>query len=351
MNKTLFMQRAIDLATLGLGHVLSNPIVGCVIVHNGKIIGEGYHYRFGGPHAEIVALNSVKNRNVLKESTLYVTLEPCSHFGKTPPCADTIINVGIPHVVVSCLDPNPLVSGKGIKKMTDAGIKVETGLLENEYRFINRRFFTFFEKKRPYIILKWAQTKDGFIDYTREYNTPEIHWISNPFNKTLVHKWRSEEMAILVGSKTIINDNPKLTNRLWSGQNPTRLVLMSGKKVPAQAHVFNNEARTIIFTSAPQNFTSVNAEIVEIKNIESFLEEVMNHLYKMNITSVLVEGGYKTLQSFINEDLWDEARVITGNIFFNNGIKAPILNIAAKHTEMIGEDQINVYYNTKQNKS
>jgi len=340
-----FMQRAIDLASLGLGHVSPNPVVGCVIVYNGKIIGEGYHYSYGGPHAEIVALNSVKHRDWIKKATMYVTLEPCSHYGKTPPCADTIVNVGIPNVVVSCFDPNPLVSGNGIKKMREAGINVETGILEQEYRFLNRRFFTFFEKKRPYIILKWAQTKDGFIDYERNCDIPEIHWISSQFNKTLVHKWRSEEMAILVGANTVMNDDPQLTNRLWAGKNPIRIVLMAGKKLPVSAKVFSNEAKTIVFTDRFIDIPTENVEIIKLNTDEPFLKQVISHLYQMNILSVLVEGGYYTLQSFIDNDLWDEARVITGNSFFNKGLKAPSISKNEKHIEMIGDNKLSIYYN------
>jgi len=340
-----FMQRAIDLALLGLSHVSPNPLVGCVIVYKGKIIGEGYHHRYGGPHAEIVALNSVTNREWLKEATMYVTLEPCSHFGKTPPCADTIISVGIPHVVVSCLDPNPLVSGNGIKKMIEAGIKVETGILENEYRFVNRRFFTYFEKKRPYIILKWAQTQDGFIDYERNCDVSEIHWISSTFNKTLVHKWRSEEMGILVGANTILNDDPQLTNRLWAGKNPIRIVFMFGKKMPFSAKVFSDEAKTIVFTDMSTDWPTEKVEIIKLNSKKPFLEQVMSHLYQMNILSVLVEGGHQTLQSFIDSNYWDEARVITGNGFFYKGVVAPLINKDVKYTEIIGENELNVFYN------
>ncbi|NSW44814.1 MAG: bifunctional diaminohydroxyphosphoribosylaminopyrimidine deaminase/5-amino-6-(5-phosphoribosylamino)uracil reductase RibD [Bacteroidales bacterium] len=340
-----FMQRAIDIASLGLGHVSPNPLVGCVIVHNGKIIGEGYHYCFGGAHAEIVALNSVKNKELLKNATMYVTLEPCSHYGKTPPCAETIISVGIPHVVISCLDPNPLVSGNGIKKMIESGIKVETGVLAEEYRFVNRRFFTFFEKKRPYIILKWAQTKDGFIDYERNCDIPEIHWISSTFNKTLVHKWRSEEMAILIGSNTVLNDNPQLTNRLWAGKNPVRIVFMFGKKLPLSAKVFSDEAKTIVFTDIITDCPNEKVEVIKLNTEKPFIEQVISHLYQMNILSVLVEGGLHTLQSFIDSNYWDEARVITGNSFFYKGIKAPAINRNVKYAEIIGENVLNVYYN------
>lgn len=343
MNEHLYMQRAIELASQGLGHVSPNPLVGCVIVHNEQIIGEGYHYQFGGPHAEVVAINSVKNRKLLKSSTLYVTLEPCSHFGKTPPCADTIVNLQIPNVVISCIDPNPLVAGKGIEKMKAAGIEVKTGLLEKEYRFLNRRFFTFFEKKRPYIILKWAQSKDGFIDYERNCKTPEIHWISNSFNKILVHKWRSEEMGILVGANTILNDNPQLTNRLWSGKNPIRIVLKNEEYFPKESRIFDGEAQSIIFSTKHKN--KINAEVIQINNTDEFIELVLNKLYERKILSILVEGGRKTLQSFIDKNLWDEARVITGNVFFNRGLEAPIINKTAHFEEFIGNDRFQIYFN------
>jgi len=342
MNEQMYMQRAIELASQGLGHVSPNPLVGCVIVHNEKIIGEGYHYKFGGPHAEIVAINSVKNRELLKSSTLYVTLEPCSHFGKTPPCADTIIQLKIPRVVVASIDPNPLVAGKGIQKMKDAGIKVKTGILEKEYRFLNRRFFTFFEKKRPYIILKWAQSKDGFIDYERNCKTPEIHWISSSYNKILVHKWRSEEMGILVGANTIINDNPQLTNRLWAGKNPVRIVLKNEESFPKKSRILDSGAPSIIFSTKHEN--EINAEVIKIENTDEFIEQVLNKLYERKIISILVEGGRKTLQSFIDNNIWDEARVITGNVSFNNGIKAPIINNTAYYEEFIGNDRFQVYF-------
>lgn len=345
MNNNLYMKRAIELAKMGTGHVSPNPLVGCVIVHNNKIIGEGYHHRFGGPHAEIVAINSVKDHRLLKNSTLYVTLEPCSHYGKTPPCADTIVNLKIPRVVVSCLDPNPLVAGKGIQKMKDSGVDVQTGILEKEYRCINRRFFTFFEKKRPYIILKWAQSQDGFIDYERTCDTPEIHWISSTFNKTLVHKWRSEEMGILVGANTIIKDNPQLTNRLWAGKNPIRIVLQSENNLPANANIFNNEAHTIIFGTAPKSKEYPNVEFIYINSPDNFLEKVLMQLYDKKILSIIVEGGQKTLQQFINKGLWDEARIITGNILFKNGIRAPEFNARTKSEEIIGGNLLQTFFN------
>jgi len=345
MSFQQYMKRAIELAEMGSSHVSPNPMVGCVIVHDNNIIGEGYHYHFGGAHAEIVAINSVKDRSLLKNSTLFVTLEPCSHYGKTPPCADTIVNLKIPRVVISCFDPNPLVAGKGIQKMKNAGVDVQTGILEKEYRFLNRRFFTFFEKKRPYIILKWAQSQDGFIDYERTCDKPEIHWISSAFNKTLVHKWRSEEMGILVGANTIINDNPQLTNRLWSGNNPIRIVLQSENNLPTKAHIFDNQSPTLIFSTTSKTKDYPNTEFIYINNSANLLNEVLNQLYNRKILSIIVEGGQKTLQQFIEKGLWNEARVLTGNVLFKKGVRTPEFNVHAKYEENIGDNLLQTFFN------
>lgn len=345
MNFQQYMKRAIDLARIGEGHVSPNPMVGCVIVHNNNIIGEGYHHHYGGDHAEIVAINSVKDRSLLKNSTLFVTLEPCSHYGKTPPCADTIAKLQIPRVVISSLDPNPLVARKGIQKLKNAGIDVKIGILEKSYRFINRRFFTFFEKKRPYIILKWAQSQDSFIDYERIENKAEIHWISSTFNKTLVHKWRSEEMGILIGANTIIKDNPQLTNRLWAGKNPVRIIFQSKNNLPTKANIFDNKSPTIIFSTTTNTNNYPNSEFIYINNSINPLNEVLNELYNRNILSIIVEGGRKTLQQFIEKGLWDEARVITGNVIFKKGVSAPELNVQPKYIEQIGDNQLQIFFN------
>jgi diaminohydroxyphosphoribosylaminopyrimidine deaminase/5-amino-6-(5-phosphoribosylamino)uracil reductase len=351
MDDSSYMRRCFEIANMGLGHVASNPLVGCVMVYQNKIIGEGYHHEFGGPHAEINAINQVKDRSLLKESTMYVSLEPCSHFGKTPPCADAIISLGIPKVVISCLDPNPLVAGKGVQKLKEAGVQVETGLLSNEYRWLNRRFFAFFEKKRPYIILKWAQSLDGFMDVERKNNQATIHWISHPFNRTLVHKWRSEEMAILVGSKTVISDNPQLTVRYWKGKNPLRIIIQSDSQLNASDAIFNQEAKTIRITqnNKLEEITDVPTFVMD-KN-KNFLDELLAFLFHEKIISLLVEGGFYTLQSFINSNRWDEARVIVGNKNFESGLKAPVFPFEPTHKEYIGDDELLFYKNSSKTNS
>lgn len=340
------MQRCIELAEMGLGHTAPNPLVGCVIVHENKIIGEGFHQKFGGSHAEVNAVNSVNNKELLNTSTLYVTLEPCSHFGKTPPCADLIVKMGIPRVVISCEDPYPKVSGKGIEILKNAGINVETGVLKEEYEFVNRRFFTFFKKQRPYIILKWAQTKDGFIDVERSDDKPKITWITNESCRTLVHKWRSEEQAILIGTNTAINDNPELTVRSWIGKNPLRIVIDKNNCLPKNLKVFNDKAQTIIITEKfPENKSEINIETVIIPFSENLVESILNELYNRNIQSVIIEGGAQTLNAFICKNLWDEARVFTGDVTFGKGLSAPVLNKLPFTSEMIHESKLEVYQN------
>jgi len=340
-----YMQRAIELAQQGLGHTRANPVVGCVIVHNNKIIGEGFHFKYGGDHAEIVAIKEVKNTRLLAQSTMYVTLEPCSHYGKTPPCSQRIIDEKIPHVVVASKDPNPLVSGNGIKMLQQAGIIVQTGILENEYRFVNRRFFTFHEKKRPYIILKWAQSSDGYLSPQKNYNDSRTYWISNQISKMLVHKWRSEEMAILVGANTVINDNPQLTVRLWKGENPLRIVIQNKDFINLSSNVFNFPPQTIRFTtnSSLSSISNVETFVLEKNN---FLEQMLNILYNNNIVSLIVEGGAYTLNQFLLNNLWDEARIITGKIRFNKGLQAPTIFKQNKIDYKIGNDVLTIIYNT-----
>lgn len=336
------MNRCLELSEKGLGNVAPNPLVGCVIVHENKIIGEGYHQYFGGPHAEVNAINSVQDKKLLEKSTLYVTLEPCSHFGKTPPCADLIIKHKIPHVVIASSDPNPLVSGNGIEKLKNAGIHFETGILKKEHEWINRRFLTFFLKQRPYIILKWAQTKDGFIDIERKNNVANITWITNEASRTLVHKWRTQEQAILIGTRTAISDNPTLTSRSWKGKNPLRIVLDRNLVLSKQLNVFNHDAETLVFTSL-QNFT--NSEHIQYSNIdfgENFFPDILKELYNRKIQSILIEGGANTLQSFIDAGLWDEARIFTGNISFEAGIKAPEINGEILSLQSIGNSSLKI---------
>lgn len=318
-----YMLRCIELAKKGIPDASPNPTVGAVIVYNGKIIGEGYHRKCGGPHAEVNAVNSVKDKNLLSESTIYVTLEPCSHYGKTPPCADMLIRNKLKRVVIGCIDPFSKVHGNGIKKLKDAGIDVTIGVCESECRELIKKFTTFHTNKRPYIILKWAQSSDGFIDKLRTSGKPII--ISNPFTQILVHKMRSECDAIMIGTNTALLDNPSLTTRKWAGNNPVRIVFDRSLRLPKNLKIFDHTAKTIIFTGKNVQNYNDNIEYVKINPGEDILYTSMKELYERNIQSLLVEGGAKLLQSFINNGLWDETIIEIGKITINNGIKAPIL--------------------------
>lgn len=315
------MQRCLDLAAKGLGHVAPNPMVGCVIVHQDQIISEGYHEKFGAPHAEPNAIRQVSDE-VLRESTLYVNLEPCSHYGKTPPCADLIISKGIKKVVIGNLDPNPLVAGKGIQKLKDAGIEVTQAVLEKEGRELNKRFFTFHEKKRPYVILKWAQTSNRLISQWPLPENREDNWITGAESKKLSHEWRSQEQAILVGYNTLINDDPLLTTRLAEGLNPLRLVLAREADLPAHLNVFNKDAKTIVFNSKKSEVKN----FIEYIKVDWFYKakELLDICYERQISSIIVEGGTNTIYAFMNLDLWDEARIfVNPSKQFNFGIGAP----------------------------
>jgi diaminohydroxyphosphoribosylaminopyrimidine deaminase/5-amino-6-(5-phosphoribosylamino)uracil reductase len=326
-QEEFYMQRCIELAQKGIGSARPNPSVGCVIVHENKIIGEGYTSAYGGPHAEVNAIRAVRKKKMLEESTLYVTLEPCAHYGKTPPCADAIIAHKIPKVVIGCLDTHSLVSGKGIARLKNAGLSVTVGVLEHECKEQHKRFFTIQNEKRPYIVLKWAETRDGFIaPQTKEKNRPV--WISNEVSKQLVHKWRSEEQAILVGTNTAIADNPKLDVRSWRGNNPVRILLDRNLRSPLDSNLLDGSVQTIVFTAVrKENFISkknlIYRQIDFSKNREL---QICKTLAKENIQSVLVEGGREVLQSFINAGLWDEARVFIGDVDFKKGVLAPKLN-------------------------
>lgn len=316
-----FMQRCLDLALLGMGDVAPNPMVGCVIVHDGIIIGEGYHQKFGQPHAEVNAIRSVQNPELLSLSTLYVSLEPCSHHGKTPPCSDLIIESRIPRVVIGTIDPFAKVAGKGIEHMKNAGIVVEVGTLENECREQNRRFFTFHEKKRPYILLKWAQTLDGFIDTDRT-ETQHPTWITNALSKRLVHKQRSEESAILIGTNTAEYDNPALTVREWAGNQPVRMVIDRTGRLDAGLCIFDRKATTWVFTDQKQT-DAENLYFISLDFDLNILPQLLSELFNRGILSVIVEGGSFLLNSFLDAGLWDEAFVYTGNQFFGKGVEAP----------------------------
>ncbi len=339
----IYMQRCIDLAQKGLKSVAPNPMVGCVIVNQGKVIAEGYHVRYGEAHAEVNAINQVENPELFKTATLYVSLEPCAHFGKTPPCSNLIIEKGIPNVVIGCIDPFAEVAGKGIEKLRKAGVNVTVGVLEQETLQLNKRFFTFHENKRPYIILKWAQTLDGYIDIKREDESPKINWITTPQTKQLTDTWRSQEMAILVGKNTVLNDNPKLTVRTILGKSPLRLVIDRKAELSLSHNVFSPEASTVIFN---ESFDKEEGHLRFVKiDFSVALDAILDWLYQQDIQSVLVEGGAYTLQQFINEDKWDEARIYTGNTFFNEGVKAPQLTIEEFEKTSYGKDQITIVNN------
>ncbi|MCX6296976.1 MAG: bifunctional diaminohydroxyphosphoribosylaminopyrimidine deaminase/5-amino-6-(5-phosphoribosylamino)uracil reductase RibD, partial [Bacteroidetes bacterium] len=320
-----YIKYCLDLAVKGLGQVAPNPMVGCVIVCDGEIIGEGYHEQYGKEHAEVNAIHSVKNKELLKRSTLYVNLEPCSHFGKTPPCADLIVEYKIPYVVIGSIDTNSLVSGKGIEKLTNVGIDVKVGILEADCKKLNKRFFTFHEKKRPYIILKWAQTADGFIDAKRnEENTTKPIQISNSDSKKLLHLWRSQEQAIIIGTNTALLDNPQLTVREVKGNNPLRITIDKWLRIPKHFNLFDKSTPTLIFTSVNES-SHENLEYVKIDFEKAIIPQVMEELYKRNIQSLLVEGGELLLNSFIDSNLWDAARVFISDKELGKGVNAPIL--------------------------
>lgn len=316
-----YIKRCIELAKNGLGTTYPNPLVGSVIVHKDKIIGEGWHQKSGEAHAEVNAVNSVKDKSLLKKSSIYVSLEPCSHYGKTPPCSDLIIAKGIKKVIIGTVDPFAEVAGRGIKKLMEAGCEVQVGVLEKECQELNKRFFTFHQKKRPFIILKWAQTADGFIAPKIQKKREPV-WITNQYSKQLVHKWRSEEQTILVGTNTAIADNPKLNTRLWEGENPVRVVIDKDLKIPNESALFDGSIKTIILTDKVKP-TGHNLIFEQIDFKKDLPQQICEVLYKHQLQSVIIEGGAKTLQTFIDADLWDEARVFTGISEFHQGIKRP----------------------------
>lgn len=341
-----YIKRCIELAKNGLGTTYPNPLVGSVIVHNGKIIGEGWHRKSGESHAEVIAIDSVKNKELLKESTIYVSLEPCSHFGKTPPCADLIIQHKIPRVVIGTIDPFAKVCGSGIAKLKKSGIKVEVGFLENECRELNKRFFTFHQKKRPYIILKWAQTQNGFIAPLQKKETKPV-WISNEFSRQLVHKWRAEEQAIMVGTNTVLQDNPRLDIRSWTGENPIRIVLDRELKITSGFSVYDKSVKTIFITEKERLSEHENQVFEKIDFNKNVNIGILDVLYKHQIQSVIIEGGAVLLESFIKNDLWDEARVFTSDLSFEKGIKAPEFNTnKAALKNDISDNTLEYFYHT-----
>lgn len=325
-----YIKRCIQLAKNGLPAAMPNPSVGAVLVYKNTIIGEGFTSAYGGPHAEVncIAFAKTNSPELLPKSTLYVSLEPCSHYGKTPPCADLVIASGIKTVVIGTLDSNEKVAGNGIKKLLEAGIDVTVGICEEECLELNKRFFTYHKKKRPYIILKWAQSADGFLAPAQKAAQQPV-WITNAYSRQLVHKWRSEEQAILIGANTVIEDNPSLTTRDWGGKSPVRIILDNRENLPRDAAVFNAEATTICLTTAAPR-------------------EICHSLYKEGIQSVIIEGGAKTLACFIRENLWDEARIFKGTVFFKNGVPAPSLgkNVQSDTHTSVQEDSLAIYKNS-----
>ncbi|MDO9339435.1 MAG: bifunctional diaminohydroxyphosphoribosylaminopyrimidine deaminase/5-amino-6-(5-phosphoribosylamino)uracil reductase RibD [Bacteroidales bacterium] len=321
-----FMRRCLELASKAEGLTYPNPMVGSVIVHDGKIVGEGSHLKAGEPHAEVNAINAVSDKAKLKSSTLYVNLEPCSHFGKTPPCADFIISNSIPRVMIGTVDTSEKVSEQGLIRLLDAGCEVITGVVEDECRRLNRRFFTFHEKKRPYITLKWAQSADGYLDISRsEDHKTEPTWITGKPERVLVHKWRASEQAILVGAGTVRADDPRLNVREWKGTHPLRIILSSSGSLNKESVVNETDGKVIVFT---HNMNANIAKAVKVKlddNVPSSLQ-IAGYLFSAGIQSLLIEGGAKVLNHFISNGLWDEARVFTGGNYFKGGVKAPLIH-------------------------
>jgi diaminohydroxyphosphoribosylaminopyrimidine deaminase/5-amino-6-(5-phosphoribosylamino)uracil reductase len=340
-----YLQRCIELAQLGAGHVSPNPMVGAVIVHNDLIIGEGYHQKYGEAHAEVNAVNNVLNtfdnaEELLRESTIYVSLEPCAHYGKTPPCADLIIKHGIPRVVVGCRDPFAQVNGRGIEKLQEAGIEVITNVLEAACLDLNKRFFTRVQKQRPYIILKWAETTDGFFAPDDESQ----HWITGPEARKLVHKWRSEEDAVLVGKNTARIDNPQLNVREWEGRSPKRVVIDRRLELSKDLHLFDQSVETLVFNEIK---TDIEGKIkyIALEDFDNFVPQyILFQLYIQDIQSVIIEGGASTLNAFIDAGLWDEARIFTGNKPLSKGIATPSVTGVVKETYQVGTDQLRIIY-------
>ena len=341
------MLRAIELGKNALGSAAPNPMVGCCIVYDDRLIGEGYTSPYGGPHAEINAIHSVKDKTLLKKSTLYVTLEPCSHFGKTPPCSDAIIKHQIPNVVVGLKDPHDKVAGRGIKKMQSAGINVTVGVEEKACREHHKRFLTFQEQKRPYVILKWAESQDGFLaplSHKRAMKA-EPFWITNKNSRQLVHQWRSEEQSILVGTQTVLDDNPKLDVRHWEGKNPIRVVLDRQLKIPSDFNIMDGTVKTIIFTGEEKQSDHKNIVFEKANFKEGLAAQILSTLHRHNISSLIIEGGAKTLQTFIDQGLWDEARIFSGNKDFKEGIPSPKISGKSLSSTVISTDRLTILNN------
>lgn len=341
MNHEFYMQRCLELAEKGLGNTSPNPLVGAVIVHNERIIGEGFHQKYGGPHAEVNAINSVEDKSLLKDSKIYVSLEPCSHFGKTPPCANLILESKISEVIICNKDPHEKVAGKGIEFLEKNGVKVSCGILEKKGEWLNRRFFKFHRTQLPYVILKWAQTQNGFMDKTRVENDKGVNWITHPETKTIVHQWRAQEDAILVGANTVINDSPALDVRHASGKNPLRLVIDPNNKIPDNHEFWNLNTSSVVFSKTKRVINS-QTEFCLLNEIEDISNQVLKFLTNRNILSVIIEGGKATLESFIKERLWDEARVLTGKNDWTKGLKSPQVSGYEIEELKLNTDQIRI---------
>ncbi len=338
------MSRCLELAVMGMGSVSPNPMVGAVLVHDGRIIGEGYHERYGQPHAEVNCIKSVKpeDRHLIADATIYVSLEPCSHHGKTPPCADLIIQNRIKKVVTGSHDPNPLVSGRGITRMREAGIEVIENVLQAECDFLNRRFITFHTLHRPYVVLKWAQSAEGYMAGTGDAQV----WFSDEYSQKLSHKWRTEEDAILVGARTAIVDDPQLTSRLWPGRNPVRILVDPQLRVPQTSRIFGEEAMTIIYNEIKEGLEGGNVYI-RLRSGENFTTQILADLYRRTIMSVIIEGGAYTLHEFIKAGLWDEARIIMTSVSIPAGIPAPAIDGKIVKEEQLVNDTLIIKMNER----
>jgi len=349
-NHHKYLQRCIELAKLGAGYVSPNPMVGAVVVHNDRIIGEGYHRKYGEAHAEVNAINSVVNQyhnaeEILRGSIIYVSLEPCAHYGKTPPCADLLIKYRIPMVVIGCRDPFSQVNGKGIERLQEAGVEVITGILEQECLELNKRFFTRVQKQRPYVILKWAQTQDGFF----APDSGQQYWITGPEARKLVHKWRSEEDAVLIGKNTAHIDNPQLNVREWEGRSPKRVVIDRRLDLTHELNLFDQSAETLVFNEIK---TDIEGKIkyIALEDFDNYVPQyILFQLYIQDIQSVIIEGGAATLNAFIAAGLWDEARIFTGNKTLGNGIESPVIKGIDISDYTIGVDHLKIIYQTEYN--
>lgn len=337
-----FMARCLELARHGAGHTAPNPMVGAVVVHNGVIVGEGYHRRCGEAHAEVNAIASVRDEAILRDSTIYVSLEPCSHYGKTPPCAELIIRKGIPRVVVGCMDPFPEVSGRGVRMLRDAGVEVVTGVLEEECRALNEAFMTFQSEKRPFVTLKWAESADGFLDVAR--TSPDISPVvfSNAVTAARVHKFRAESAAILVGTNTALLDNPSLTVRRWSGKSPVRLVIDRERKIPASYHLLDDTIPTIVFTTGEKKKIG-QTEYIPLDFRISIVHQILQCLFERQLNSLMVEGGSIMLQQFLDSGYWDRAIVEESPLTLGAGVKAPVFTFGQQSFDSFGGHIFRIY--------